>query len=161
MTPFETIYTKHYAGTHRLATKLLGQSGIVKDIVQEVFLSLYERRKDADVIEQPGAWLYRATYYKCIDYLKQQSKFCQLENLKPTCDYQLAHEQKETRAWLDQALNILNDKERLLAILYSEDLSYKELALATGIPLNSVGKTLSRTLKKLEKVLKEEYNEMF
>ncbi len=48
----------------------------------------------------------------------------------------------------------------MLAVLYSEGLSYKELAQATGINLSSVGKMLSRTLKKLGEELKDQGYEL-
>lgn len=160
MSNFEKIYTRHYNTCRRVATKLLGTSNVVSDIIQEVFISLYERRKDAVIIKQPAAWLYRATYYKCIDFLKQQNRFSELAVLSEAIDESQSFEQQEVYSNLLRALNTLKDNERLLAVLYSEGLSYKELADATGIHPNSIGKTLSRTLRKLEKELKKEYNEM-
>jgi RNA polymerase sigma-70 factor (ECF subfamily) len=157
---FEKIYHQYYSTTYRIAVKLLGASNSVGDVIQDVFISLYERRKELKLIKNPGGWLYRATYYKCIDFLKQQNRFSNLEHIDRAADESKNIEQKETSKLLIRALNKLNEKERLLAILYSEGLSYKELAEATGIPFNSIGKTLSRTLKKLEKELKEEYHEM-
>jgi len=55
----------------------------------------------------------------------------------------------------------LKPQERFLVILYSEGLSYKEMAEVTEMKYSSVGKTLSRTLKKIEKELKYQYDELY
>jgi len=49
----------------------------------------------------------------------------------------------------------MKEKERIILILYSEGLSYKEIAEASGIPLSSVGTTLVRALFKLKKLYHE------
>ena len=146
---------------YRVAIKMIGNSDAAKDIVQDVFVSLYEKRDDSKIIEYYSGWLYRATYNKCVDYIKQQGKFRHIEVVSNKIYEDGVFEKQETVAIIKRALNTLNTKERFLAVLYSEGLSYKEMAEVTGIHPASVGKTLSRTLKKLKKELKEEYNELF
>jgi len=46
-------------------------------------------------------------------------------------------------------------------VLYSEGLSYREISDATGIKSSSIGKTLSRTLEKLEKELINQKYELY
>jgi len=58
-------------------------------------------------------------------------------------------------------LKRLTKDESVLAILYSEGCSYKEIAEITGIRLTSVGKTLSRTLMKLGNELKKMKYELY
>ncbi len=161
MDPFEKIYCQNCAMMYRIAVKMIGNNHEVRDIVQEVFIYLYEKRDDSKVINHYSSWLYRATYNKCVDYLKQQSKFSHLEVLDNKACEEESFDKQEAKAMIHRALNTLNIKERFLAVLYSEGLSYKEMSKATGIHLGSIGKTLSRALKKLEKELKEEYNELF
>jgi RNA polymerase sigma-70 factor (ECF subfamily) len=146
---------------YRLAVKMIGSNDAVHDIVQEVFVCLYEKHKDTKSIENYGGWLYRATYYKCADYLKQQGRFSKLEIVKNACVNDGDFEKKEEKEMVHRALNKLDTKVRFLVLLYSEGLSYKEMAEVTEIKFSSIGKTLSRALKKLEKELKEEYYELF
>lgn len=58
-------------------------------------------------------------------------------------------------------MNQLQPTERALLLLYCEDFSYKEIAESTGIRFTSVGKTLARTLAKMEKILKQQDYEMY
>jgi RNA polymerase sigma-70 factor (ECF subfamily) len=59
------------------------------------------------------------------------------------------------------ALVKLKPRDRMLAVLYSEGLSYKEMAEATGIRFASVGKLLSRTLEKIEMNFKDQGYELY
>ena len=138
---------------YRVAVKMIGNNDVVGDIVQDIFIYLYEKRNDSKVINHYSSWLYRATYNKCVDYLKQQSKFSHLEVLDNKACEEEAFDKQEATEMMHRALNTLNTKERFLAVLYSEGLSYKEMSEATGISFASIGKTLSLTLKKLEKEL--------
>ena len=49
----------------------------------------------------------------------------------------------------------------MLVVLYSEGLSYKEIAKASGVRFSSIGKMLSRILKKLETELKSHRYDLF
>jgi len=65
------------------------------------------------------------------------------------------------KAALNQVLDKLKPDERFLVVLYSEGLSYKEMAEVTEIKFTSVGKTLSRILKKIEIELKCQCDELY
>jgi len=105
--------------------------------------------------------LYKVTVNKCIDYMKKRQKHEKNEsatNLKAE-NYTLELAEKQTVIRL--ALSKLKEDESALAILYSEGLSYKEIAEITGIRFSSVGKMLSRTLTKLENELKKLKYELY
>jgi len=62
---------------------------------------------------------------------------------------------------INDALSKLKSKNKLLVLLYSEGLSYKEMSELTDIKLSSIGKTLSRTLSTLKNELKDKEDELF
>jgi RNA polymerase sigma-70 factor, ECF subfamily len=158
---FEEIYQSNYISLHRTAQKMLGNGYDVKDIVQEVFVDFFEKTKRGVQIQYPGSWLYRVTLNKCMDVLRKDSKYADAEPSQNIADNSSSLETRETKALMSACLSELKPHERALCILYSEGLSYKEMAEITGIPFSSVGKTLSRTLCKLEKLLKEKGYEMY
>lgn len=161
MKQFDEIYKQNYPMMYRLAVKTIGKTDAVHDIVQEVFVCLYEKHKDLGLIENCSGWLYRATYYKCVDHLKHEGRFSNLEAVtNNACDEDDCCK-NEAKVMVQRALYKLDTKARFLVILYSQGLSYKEMAEATEIHFASIGKTLSRALKKMEKELKEEYYELF
>ena len=140
---------------------MLGNGYDVKDIVQEVFVDFFEKTNKGMQIQYPGSWLYRVTLNKCMDVLRKNNKYVDAE---PSDDIAVENntlEIRETKALMTACLSELKPHERALCVLYSEGLGYKEMAEITGIPFSSIGKTLSRTLCKLEKSLKEKGYEVF
>ncbi len=139
---------------------MVGDNDIAADIVQEVFISLFDKLNNRHLIHHPKSWLYRTTYNKCIDYFRKQKRFQRIESLG---DYQTEdkiEEEQDLSAVINYAISKLKPQERILAVLYSEGLSYKEIAEATGIKFSSIGKMLSRTLKKIEKEFKNHKYEL-
>jgi RNA polymerase sigma-70 factor (ECF subfamily) len=64
---------------------------------------------------------------------------------------------QEQRRMLERAVGRLDERDRLLYRLrHEEDRPYKEIAAETGMTVNNVGVALSRLLKKLEALVKEE-----
>lgn len=161
MINFEDIYQTNYPTLYRTAQKMIADEQVVADIVQEVFITLYEKIEKGDKIIYLKSWLYRITLNKSIDYIKRNKRF---ENLHEQIEYTQNHSQvehQETQQLVRRSLNKLPENERLLVILYSEGLSYKEMAEVTGIKFTSIGKTLSRLLRKLEKELKKQQHEVY
>ena len=139
---------------------MVGNHNEVIDIVQEVFISLFEKIQNEIEIHNPKSWLYRTTCNKCIDYLRRQKRFQNFELSENFKTEDTLSEKQEVSASINLALSKLKPKEKILVVLYSEGLSYKEIAEASGIKFSSIGKMLSRTLKKLEKELKNQKYEL-
>ena len=138
---------------HRVASKMIGDKDGASDIVQEVFIDCFQKLNDGMELERAKSWLYRVTYLKCIDQFRKQKRLNEIE-LKEEIEIEdKQHDKQEIRAVIIQALSKLNPQEKAIVVLYSEGLSYKEIASAAGIKFTSVGKTLSRSLKKIGKEL--------
>lgn len=140
---------------------MISNSDDVSDLVQEVFISLFKNIERGASIEYPRSWLYKVTVNKCIDFMKKRQKHEKIESAThlKTENYSLELAEKQTAIRL--ALSRLKEDERALAVLYSEGLSYKEIAEITGIRFSSVGKMLSRTLTKLGNELKKLKYELY
>ncbi|MCW3786610.1 RNA polymerase sigma factor [Plebeiibacterium sediminum] len=163
MNNFDHIYKHNYPKLYRVAIKMLLHHDEAKDILQEVFMYYYQKTNSGYKIEYPTSWLYRATLNKCMDLNKCNQKTVSIEdheNNKSMLDENLAERSFQEQV-IQKALSALCDSEKELAILYSEGLSYKEMAEITGIKYSSIGKTLSRTLKKLNGILKKMKYEMY
>lgn len=155
MSQFDDIYAENYQTLFRVATKMVGNSDIADDVVQEVFIYLFGKLNKGMQIHYPKSWLYRATMNKCVDQLRNIKRFQPIESFREDEFEEDEFEKQELKATLNSVLSKLKPQEKMLAILYSEGLSYKELAEATGIKFSSIGKMLSRTLKKMEVELKK------
>lgn len=162
MSTFDEIYNRNYHKMFRVARKMTGSSDDASDIVQDVFLCFYNKYCNGNSILYPDSWLYKAVTNRCVDALRHNKKYqhSDLLNEIKVVD-EIAEKNEQDFAALNKALSKLKTREKALVVLYSEGLSYKEMADSTGINYLSVGKTLSRTLEKLEKELKNTGYEMY
>jgi len=158
---FEEIYNENYPRIFRVAQKMVGNRDNASDIVQEVFIYLFDRIKNGSEILHLNTWLYRATINKSIDCLRKQKRFQPIESLKESIIDEELIERQETTAIVNKAISKLKPHEKIIVVLYSEGLSYKEIAEASGVKFSSIGKTLSRALEKLEIELKDQHYELY
>ena len=161
MITFEEIYAENHVAIYRVAKKMIGDGDAVSDILQDVFIDYFNKMNNGNEIRHPKSWLYRATFNKCIDTIRKQKRFQNIETLKEFAVEQESSEKHDLKNAVTIALSKLKPRDRMLAVLYSEGLSYKEMAEATGIRSVSIGKLLSRTLEKLEMNLKDQGYELY
>jgi RNA polymerase sigma-70 factor (ECF subfamily) len=140
---------------------MVNDSDIASDVVQEVFIYLHQKLLDGIEIFHMRSWLYKATFNKCVDHLRKQKKFVGIDLAGDMANEEVATDEADTKTKIVQALEKLSEKEKILVVAYSEGLTYKEMAELTGIKFNSIGKTLARTLKKMECELKKEKYGLF
>jgi len=145
----------------RVGLKMINDKDAVSDILQDVFAYYYQKTQSGQHVYQPKSWLVRATINKCIDYLKYKKRHLRIESIGPIPTNEEVNETIQDKATIKLALSQLKQREKTLALLYSEGLSYKEISEITDIKLTSVGKMLSRTLKKLHGILKKMNYEMY
>lgn len=146
MKRFNVLYNQHYKSVYRLAFRFLNNHENAADISQDVFVYLYKRLVKSENIENEKSWLFKVTCNLSLAYLKKNRRLTQLNNdtLKSV------EVETDSNTEIITALEKLKEDDRILLTLYNEGLSYKELAATTGIKYTSVGKTLSRALKRLK-----------
>jgi len=158
---FQKIYNSNYRLIFNVVHKMVHNSDDTSDIVQEIFIHLYRHLEKGTVIEFPRSWLYKVAVNKCIDFSKKEKKHEKMDSAVFIRTEDNGFETNEKQALIKIALDKLKTDERMLAILYSEGLSYKEIAEVSGIRFSSIGKTLSRTLTKLGVELKKLQYELY
>ncbi|HOZ15257.1 MAG TPA: RNA polymerase sigma factor [Tenuifilaceae bacterium] len=150
---FNGFYNDNYSCIYRFCLQWTGNSDDAKDIAQEVFTELFERlTKQADFIN-PRAWIYRVAYNRCINLHKRKQRLMYGDLLIAQVDVDDSLERREQFLRVRKAMDKLSEKERALVILYKEGFSYKEMSAVIEINENSVGKTLSRAIDKMTKLL--------
>jgi RNA polymerase sigma-70 factor (ECF subfamily) len=70
---FEQLFRRHRQRLYRLAAGICGVLD-ADDVVQAVFLKLWQEPKTLRKIEKPSAWLSKATVNKAIDQLRSSSR---------------------------------------------------------------------------------------
>lgn len=68
---FEKIYKKYFNVLQTYARRIVLKSEVAEDIVQEVFLECWDRRKSIDLSDSLKPYLYTLTRRKSIDWLRK------------------------------------------------------------------------------------------
>jgi len=157
---FDLIYKEHYQRIFSFCYRMTGDEESARDKTQETFIKLFELMKKGYEPGQPGAWLYKVSGNLCLNHAKRAGNYrkvvhkmglARIEHENPETGYI----KKESIETIRNIINELDPGQRMLILLYQDGLSYKELSQATGIAVNSVGKTLWRTINLISKKIKE------
>ena len=69
---FNSLYWKYHGAIYANALKLIKDPVIAEDIVQDVFITLWEKRHTIDPQQDIGGWLIVISHHRTIDQLKRK-----------------------------------------------------------------------------------------
>ena len=154
---FEEMYRNHYKVLRNAARQLTGDDDASHDLVQEVFVKLWNKKESFDTILNPGAYLYRSVVNASLTYLSQNKKHRTTDDLSLASDSQSgeAIETRELEARIRRALERLPPKCRAIFVLSRfEEKKNKEIAAIMGLSLKTVENQMGIALKKMRGELK-------
>lgn len=137
------------------------------DILQEVFLTLFEKLDEINQPEKIRSWLVTTAKFKTWGAVRAEKGFyspetdeqmefemASLKDDSPLADEKLI--EVEQQHLIRTALKELEEKcQKILAMIYLTEpsASYAEVAIAIGVGATSISPLRARCLKKLEKIL--------
>src|SRR6266403_490336 len=147
-----------------------------EDILQEVFYELVETYRLMKPIEQVGAWLFRVARNRITDLFRkrkpeastndpvvaEEGEFLTLEDLLPSRDAgpEAAYARTVLLAELEDALEELPEEQREVFLAHEvEGRSFKELAVETGLSVNTLLSRKHYAVIYLRERLREVYDE--
>ncbi|MCT4628707.1 RNA polymerase sigma factor [Winogradskyella sp.] len=149
-----------------------------EDLVQEVFLEVYNSIHKFNEKSKLSTWIYRITTNKCLEFIRKKNTKKRSAFLKPlfgddfTIDKtnyftEFNHpgfllENKELNETLFKAINCLPESQSIVFTLHKIDgKSYQEIAEITNKSLSSVESIMFRAKKNLQKRLYNYYKNEF
>lgn len=162
---FEALYNKTVLPLTNHAYRIIKDEDLVKDILQDVYVSLYTKKDKLPADLNVMGYLYNAVKYKVSTALRDKlsRETHHLDLLKHTASAELLqpdqYEETELRNQIRAGIYILPEKCRQAFILnHYDNLPYKAIALEMGISVKTVEKHISKALQLLRKELtKEQY----
>jgi len=158
---FEQLFREYFSPLCNFALGYINDLDTAKEIVQEVFINLWNK-KDSITSEKPvKAYLYTSVRNRCLNYIRDHKKFRSYVLDVEIEDCELVFEndsmtQTETRLKIQQAIEKLPEKCRqVFQLSRFEELKYKEIAEKLGISTKTVEVHISKALKILREELKE------
>lgn len=151
---FEILFRSHFTGLCFFAQKYVKDFDASKEIVQDAFLSLWEKRETIDMDRSVKSYLTMIIHNKCTNYLRDNRKFDQyilnIENLLEVPEYEGADSmvENELKIKIDTAIQELPEKCREVFMMNRyENLKYQEIADKLQISVKTVETQMSKALQ--------------
>ena len=157
---FSNLFETYYEPLCEYAYSYVKHEERMEDIVQEVFVRLWEKRKRWEPKVAVRAYLYRSVYQQVIN--NYQKKRFEVTTHEDSMD-QIADDRvsplenlhyKEHDEVFQQTIKLLPERRReILELKLVHGLSYKEISMVLNISVNTVDTQIRQALKFLRKNL--------
>lgn len=156
---FEQLFKTQFKLLCNISNNIVKNERAAEDIVQEVFLKLWQKKDILTIHTNYMGYLYRATANASIDYLKNNRNVIPLK----TNSHHQANEEnaegsminKELEKSIERALRSLPPKCKAIFVLSRyEGMKYKEIATHLGISVKTVENQMGIALEKMRNELK-------
>lgn len=142
---FDAFYHQYYQPVYRNITKLIYQHDIAEDILQEVFLALWEHRSKLDPERSVAGWLFVVSYNKSINWLKRNNEEKNFVPVPAMQGYDIDETKEQEQIFEDQVtlINYAVDqlplrKKQAFRLCKLEGRSYEEAGELLGITSDTV-----------------------
>ena len=158
----------YYNDLYNYAARFTKDDGLIKDCIQEIFISLWQRRETANTILCPRYYFLRAVKNKILKALHKNLRNASLTD--PQNEYEFFHEfsieqitiekqvAEEKAAKLRQTLSLLSKKQKeIIYLKYYLYLDHEQIAELMNLNRQSVYNLLHETMHKLRTLLQIEF----
>lgn len=156
---YEALFYKMRDKLYRYALRFVKESETAEDVIQDVMVKLWQKRQEADSIENLEAWLMVLTRNRSLDILRRdKEKMVNVDEAYGISDKapipDKLMEQTDLLNQLNICLDQLPEKQRQIFHLREiEQLSYDEIVQVTGFTLDDVKVSLFRARKHIQRML--------
>lgn len=156
---FDALFRANYPGLCRIATRILGSPAQAEELVQDLFLWVWERCPAIDESTPSRAYLYRAAHNAALNRLRHQRIEQRWREEQP--DAESAESPPAVEFEHDQLLGAVQGAiERLpprCGLIYTmsrqEGLTYQEIADALDLSVKTIEAQMARAFRLLRKAL--------
>lgn len=149
---YELLFRQYYKGLCRYALNWLNDIAEAEEIVQNVFVKLWEKRQNIIMDISVKSYLYKAVYNASLNELKHQkvkSQFAIMQQQNEQVQQPLEQSSaKELQQKIEKAIQRLPEQCRLVFKMSRyEELKYREIASVLNISIKTVENQMGKALK--------------
>lgn len=165
---FNWLFNEFYSLLCRFSMKYVLDKVVAEDIVQDLFLHLWEIRERLTSITNIKSYLYSSVKNRCLNYLKKQYPSGVTEEDIDESGIKInlpgpeeLLENKELEKIIEKALEALPEKCRTIFVMKKfGDLSHKEVAEKLNISVKTVETQMTIAFRKLTTFLSSHWSMM-
>jgi RNA polymerase sigma-70 factor (ECF subfamily) len=160
---YSLLHKNMYPGLFSYLFQMVKDEDIVDDLLQELFVKLWQKRVQIGAIKNVKAYFFTASRSMAINHFRRvKSQSLRLEKLiQPEMEFSAedilvsAEHDIELKGAMANALNALPVRQReIIYLKYYEDMEYQKIAQVTGIQYQSVINHVFRGLQTLRTTFK-------
>jgi RNA polymerase sigma-70 factor (ECF subfamily) len=158
----ETLFRDHFTGLCLFAAGYVKDDETAKEIVQDAFVNLWEKRHTIDLSKPVKSYLSTTVRNKCLNHLRDHKKFSSdllaLENLSNETLYDQPDKlvESDLSGQISRAIGELPEKCREVFLLSrNRNLRYQEIADELRISVKTVETQMSKALQHMRVRLAE------
>ena len=151
-----SLYELTKSSVYGYALSILKNTSDAEDVLQEVYIKIYENASTYQSKGKPLAWITTITKNLAYMKLRKQKDIVDIDELQEilTKNERISTEDKMI---LKSAFKYLSDEERNILILHANSgLKHREIAKLLELPLSTVLSKYHRAIKKMKLMIDEE-----
>jgi len=157
---FKQFFHTCYEGLHRYAFTILQSNDEAEDVVQAVFIKLWEKRNTINILQSGRSYLYTSVHNNCLNIIRNKKvKDRYVDHYAKTgtgVEHSSSVESKEINARIMKAVDSLPEKCRVVFVKSRfEGKKYAEIAAELDIAEKTVEMQIGKALKILRMHLAE------
>jgi RNA polymerase sigma-70 factor (ECF subfamily) len=157
---FKVLFDAYYEALSRYAFTILNDKIEAEDIVQNVYINLWENRMKFEIQTSARALLYKSVYNASLNRLKHlKLKAKHVNDSIYTQDHSYQEQsldQKELMIKLNQALESLPEQcRKIFEMSRFQQLKYQEIADQLNLSIKTIENQMGKALKILRSALKD------
>ena len=156
---FKSLFDLLYVGMVQQATFYTNDFAVAEDVVQEIFVRLWEKRGELKSVQNLEGYLLLSVKNRCLNYLEHQQvvdkykQYCLLQEIQDDDD----EDPEQFIEDIGKLLDKLPEKRKMvLELCVIESKSYAEIADLLGISLNTVKDHVKKAYAFLREELRRE-----
>jgi len=152
----ETVYRRRAAEFERVASAIVRDREAARDVVQDAFVALVQRRGDFARRGTVDAWAWKAVVNTALNRRRSARRHA-ARALDELADYSGTAAERDVDGRVLAGLNELPERQRLVVFLrYYADLDYGAIGAALGISSGTVASALNSAHRSLQRHLATE-----
>ncbi len=157
---FEELFKTHFSFLSNFAKQFVQDADTAQEIVQKVFITLWEKREDLDPQLSIKSYLFTAVRNRCLNHIRDQKKYRSKVLDLECADFDLSIEDtpleaSELHQQIEAALDQLPEKCReVFEMSRFKQMKYKEIAEELAISPKTVEAHMRKAMQVMREFLK-------